>query len=200
MAGGLTSPRESAVSTWRKLLVVLPAFVIPHLIAAAVLPFLDGFRAIVEPDQLQLAFLLGAFPAGYAMGAAAGMAARPGAARAALTTALLLSAAACYLFAAHVVGYAGASWVLLAGGFAAGLPLRAAQRALDLAESAAGGMMMAAIAGTAWLLSVPFARALDAGLPIGDAPGWTGPYYAQAILCVLWLPLVSLMAIERRRR
>jgi len=191
------------VSVWKKLLVVLPAFLILHLTATGAIPLIDGLRELWSPGGVDERFLLAAFPAGYAMGAAVGMSAAPGVTRPVLSLALLLSLAGLYGFAELANDYAGGMAALALSGFAAGLALPICARALGLTRNVIAGILMALLVAAGWWLSIPFVDFFKQGLPIGGMPGWAGPYYAQGLLCLLWLPLVLFLGADRsagRRR
>ena len=188
------------MSLWKKLFVVLPALVILHLVAVGVYPLIDGLRETWSPRPLDETFLLMALPLGYALGAAIGVGLRPGRTRVAMTACLVLSLIGLYGFAEVASGYLQGSGALALIGLAAGLAMPVAAKALGLARTVFGGIIMALIVAGCWASSVPFVDILKHGLPIGGAPGWAAPYYVQGFFCVLWLPLVLFLATERRRR
>jgi hypothetical protein len=188
---------------WKKLLVVFPAFLILHLTATGAVPLADGLRELWQPGASDEILLLMGFPLGYAMGAAIGMTAAPGLTRPVLVLCLLLSIAGLYWFAELANGYAGGAAALALTGFAAGLAMPIAARALGLTRNVTAGVLMALLVAAGWWLSIPFVDFFRQGLPISGTPGWAGPYYAQGLLCVLWLPLVLFLGAERnggRRR
>ncbi|MBI1182173.1 MAG: hypothetical protein GC201_16645 [Alphaproteobacteria bacterium] len=188
------------MSLWKKLLVVLPAFVILHLVAVGVFPLIDGLREVWVPGPLDETRLLMAFPAAYAFGAALGLGLQPGSTRVAMAVSLVLSIAGLYAFAGLANSYREGAAALLPVGLAAGLALPVAARAFELDRTVLGSLIMAVVVAGSWWASVPFVDLFRHGLPIGGAPGWAGPYYAQGFFCVLWLPLVLFLATERRRR
>ncbi|MGE0667808.1 MAG: hypothetical protein AB7O49_14735 [Sphingomonadales bacterium] len=188
---------------WKKLLVVLPAFLMLHLTATGAAPLLDGLRELWRPAGFDEVYFLAGFPAGYAMGAAVGITAAPGRTRPILALALAVSVAGSYWFAEIASGFAGSAAALALSGFAAGLALPVTARALGLTRNVIAGAIMAVLAAAGWWLSLPFVDYFEQGLPIGGTPGWAGPYYAQGLLCVVWLPLLLLLGGERvpgRRR
>ena len=137
------------------------------------------------------------------MGAAVGMTTAPGTTRLALALSLILSILGLYWFAEWASDYAGGAAALALTGLAAGITMPAAARVLGLNRNIAGGIIMALLVAAAWWLSVSFVEFFKQGLPIGGTPGWTGPYYAQGALCVIWLPLVLFAGGDRgpgRRR
>lgn len=188
---------------WKKLLVVLPAFLILHLTATGAVPLVDGLRDLWPPGGSGEILLLTAFPAGYAMGAAVGMTAASGTTQPVLALSLVLSIAGLYWFAELANGYAGGTAALGLTGFAAGLTMPICARALGLTRNTITGILMALLVALGWWLSIPFVDFFKQGLPIGGTPGWAGPYYAQGLFCVLWLPLVLFLGADRnggRRR
>lgn len=191
------------MSVWKKLLVVLPAFLILHLTATGAIPLIDGLREFWRPGGMDERLLLAAFPAGYAMGAAVGITAAPGVTRPVLSLSLLLSLAGLYGFAELANGYVGGGSALALTGFVAGLAMPVCARALGLTRNVVAGVLMALLVAAGWWLSIPFVDFFKQGLSIGGTPGWAGPYYAQGLLCLLWLPLVLFFGADRgggRRR
>ncbi len=190
------------MSFWKKLFVVLPAFVILHLVATGAAQLAEGLRGLWQPGAHDETYLLAAFPIGYAMGVAMGLAAAPGLTRRLLATALILSTGGLYGFAELANGYAGGSASLAFAGFAAGLALPVAGRALGLVGSLAAGGALALLTAAVWWLSVPFVGLFKQGLPVSGMPGWAAPYLVQGVLCVLWLLPVLFLGGERpgRRR
>jgi hypothetical protein len=182
---------------WRKLLVVLPAFVILHLVATSAALLSAGLRELWQPAGFDEAWLLAGFPAGYAMGAALGLSMPPGTARPVLSLALLLSMGGLYGFGELANGYMGGTYALLTCGFAAGMALPVVARCLGLAGHALGGVLMAILTGLCWWVSLPFFDFFKQGLPISGTPGWAAPFYVQGAFCLLWLPQVVLLAAER---
>lgn len=188
---------------WKRLLVVLPAFLILHLTATAPAPLLDGFRELWQPGRFDEVRLLGGFPTGYGMGAAIGLTAAPGTTRPMLSLSLVLSVTGLYWFAELANSYTGGAAALLLTGIAVGMALPVAARALGLVNNVIAGAIMAMLVALAWWLSIPFVDFFKQGLPISGTPGWAGPFYAQGFLAVLWLPLVLFLAADRpsgRRR
>jgi hypothetical protein len=191
------------VPFWKKLFVVLPAFLILHLTATGTVPLLDGLRALWPRTAHGEILLLAGFPVGYAMGAAVGLTAAPGTARSVLAVSLILSIAGLYGFAELADGYKAGTGALALAGFAAGMAMPVAARALGLVNNVVAGALMALLVAAAWWLSLPFVDLLKQGLPIDGTPGWAGPYYAQGVLAALWLIVVLFLGADRngsRRR
>jgi hypothetical protein len=188
------------MSVWRKLLVVVPAFVILHLASLAAVPLIDGLRDLWRPGATDEIVLLGAFPFGYALGVSVGIGLGYGLTRPVLTVSLLVSIASAWGFAEWADSYVQGAAALAVGGAAAGLALPVVARALDLASSLVGGIVMAMLVAAGWGISIPFIQYLQGGLPVGDLPSWAAPYYGQAFFCVVWLPLVVFLGMDRRRR
>lgn len=188
------------MSVWRKVLVVGPAFVILHLAALAAVPLIDGLRDLWPPGATDEMLLLGAFPSGYAIGVSMGVGLGYGLTRSVLSVSLLMSIASAWGFAEWANNYAQGAAALAVGGVAAGLALPVVARALDLASSAFGGCVMAVLSAAGWGISIPFVQYLKDGLLVGNLPSWAAPYYGQAFFCVVWLPLIVFLGMDRRRR
>ena len=182
---------------WKKLLVVLPAFLILHLTATGAAALVDGLRDLWVPGGTDEIILLAAFPAGYGMGAAVGMTAAPGLTRPVLSLSLILSIAGLYWFAELAKGYGAGGAAQALTGFAAGLALPICARALGLTRNVIAGILVALLIAAGWWLSIPFVDFFKQGLPISGTPAWAGPYYAQGLLSVLWLLLVLFLGADR---
>lgn len=178
------------LALWKRLIVVAPAFLVLHLTATGVLPLLDGFRIIWELAPGQDVRLGAAFSAGYAAAIPFALLLSPTNLRAGLTLALLICIVAAAAMAFYASGYGFALVCLLVLGACAGFSVPVSGRLLGLRGVPPLAAVMSILVLFAWYLSLPFVEMFKTGLPIGDAAGWAGPYIIQAILAVVWMPLV----------
>jgi len=178
------------IALWKKLLVVVPAVLIVHLSATGILPLLEGLREVWEMQDAQSVRLGAAFPIGYGVAIPFALLVGEFALRWALTIALLLCFLGAVAFATLGNGFTSAFYSLIVSGIGAGLTLPVAARLLGLSSTVTHAFLMAALIAAAWALSVPMVEMFKQGLPVGGAPGWTAPYFVQAALVVVWLPLV----------
>ncbi len=178
------------LALWKKLLVVVPALIIVHLTATGMLPLMEGFREYWELGPGQDVHLGAAFPIGYAAAVPFALLLRGKNLRAALSLSVLATIIAAAIFAIYVAGYGLAMVCIVALGAAAGIGTVASARLLGLAAAPLQALVMALLIVVAWYISVPFFDFFKQGLPIGGAAGWAGPYMVQAVLALVWFPLV----------